>query len=230
MFKRKFILVFYWLLPVHVMMGQDAQSLVQLVKSKLAMVSSYEAAGTLVTRVSYLKVPPSSVTVYYKRPDKFAVRNEKGISLVPKSMLRFSLTGVLEGKSAVIDMGNELLDGATVRVVKLLPASEDQDIVLSTLYIDPASALVRKARCTTKEYGTYEVSLSYGRWKSVGLPDKIVCSFNTKDYQLPKGLTFDYDDGSKQKEGSAASGQKAEVEIDYHSYQVNKKFPDSVFL
>ena len=32
-----------------------------------------------------------------------------------------------------------------------------------------------------------------------GLPDKVIFSFNTKDYKLPKGVTFDYDDGAKKK-------------------------------
>ncbi len=32
-----------------------------------------------------------------------------------------------------------------------------------------------------------------------GLPDQIIFSFNTQDFKLPKGVTFDYDDGTAKK-------------------------------
>lgn len=32
--------------------------------------------------------------------------------------------------------------------------------------------------------------MSYGAFGQYGLPDKVVFSFNTKDYKLPKGITL----------------------------------------
>ena len=62
------------------------------------------------------------------------------------------------------------------------------------------------------------------------LADKVIFSFNTKDYKLPKGITFDYDDGSKKKDDpDKLKNRKGRVEISYSSYIINKGVPDSVF-
>jgi outer membrane lipoprotein-sorting protein len=103
-------------------------------------------------------------------------------------------------------------------------------VVLSTLYIDEARSVIRKAKTTTRESGTYELELTYGKYEEYGLADKIVFSFNTKDYKLPKGVTFDYDDGTKKDEPAEGSREKkGKVEITYSSYKINKGVPDSIF-
>jgi hypothetical protein len=47
-----------------------------------------------------------------------------------------------------------------------------------------------------------------------------VFSFNTKDYKLPKGITLEYDDGSKKN--TLPQNKKGRVEIIYNDYQINK--------
>jgi len=62
------------------------------------------------------------------------------------------------------------------------------------------------------------------------LPDKILFSFNTKDYKLPKGITFDFDDGSP-KASSAKPNvpKKGEIEIAISKYQINKGISNDIF-
>jgi hypothetical protein len=58
----------------------------------------------------------------------------------------------------------------------------------------------------------------------------VIFSFNTKDYKLPKGITFDYDDGSKKETNpDKLKNKKGKVEIVYSGYMINKGVPDSVF-
>lgn len=72
--------------------------------------------------------------------------------------------------------------------------------------------------------------MSYGKFTAYGLPDKIVFSFNTKDYKLPKGVTFDFDDGSEApKPSDKAKGKKGRAEISISSYIINKGIADSIF-
>jgi hypothetical protein len=179
--------------------------------------------------VSFLKVPQAHVKIYFKRPDKFRVKNEQGISLVPKTISSISLNSLVEGNFSILDAGTEQVNGHVLRVIKLLPSDETQEVVLSTLYIDEKNLLVEKARTTTRENGTYEVDLTYGKYSAYALPDRVVCHFKSKDYKLPKGITFDYDDGTKKKPEESATGSKGEVQIIYNSYQVNKIIPDTVF-
>jgi len=41
--------------------------------------------------------------------------------------------------------------------------------------------------------------MNYGKYMDYALPDKVTCTFSIKDYKLPKGVTLDYDDGSKKR-------------------------------
>ena len=52
--------------------------------------------------------------------------------------------------------------------------------------------------------------------------------FNTKDYKLPKGITFEYEKGDKKKEADLKN-KKGKIEISYSSYIINKGVDDKVF-
>jgi outer membrane lipoprotein-sorting protein len=208
--------------------AQDAAALLQKVRARLDQVNDYQASGLMKTNVSFLKVPEAQVTVYFSKPDKLKIKNEKGISLVPKGAVTISLNNLLKGGYTTLDAGMDTTAGHKVRVIKLLPQDENADLVLSTLYIDETRLLILKARTTTRENGTYEVEMSYGKYIAYALPDRVIFTFNTKNYKLPKGITFDYDDGSAKKQETPA-GAKGKVELSYSAYIINKGVPDGVF-
>jgi len=160
--------------------------------------------------------------------DPFGI-NENGISFIPKGSVNINLAKFLSasGNYEIVDAGKEPVTG--LRVLKLLPADENSEIVLSTLYVDEKSELVKKAKNTTRDNGTYELEMSYGKYAAYGLPDKVIFSFNTKDYKLPKGVTFDYDDGSEKKPADSLKNKKGKVEITYSEYLINKGVDDTIF-
>ncbi len=209
--------------------AQSAEELLQKVRARLDKVNDYEASGKMKTNVIFIKAPIAGVKVYYKKPNKLRIKNESGISFIPKGSVNINLNNVIaEGsKYDIIDAGKEA--GTGLRIIKLLPSDESADVVLSTMYIDEANALVKKVKTTTKEQGTYELEMTYGKYVEYGLADKLVFSFNTKDYKLPKGVTFDYDDGSKKNKDEKLIDKKGRVEISYSSYIINKGVPDSIF-
>lgn len=199
MMTRKFCMLIFLGCLSQVAFAQDANFLLQKVREKLNQVNDYEATGTMKTNVSFLKVPEADVKVYFKKPDNLKIKNEKGISLVPKGAVSISLNNLLKGNYTALDAGSDVIDGRKIKIIKLLPVDENAEIVLSTFYIDESRWLVVKAKTTTRENGSYEVEMSYGKYADYALPDKVLFTFNTKDYKLPKGITFDYDDGSKKK-------------------------------
>lgn len=211
--------------------AQDASALIEKVKAKIEQVSDYEASGIMKTNVPFLKVPMADVVIYFKRPDKLKIKNEKGISLVPKGAVSMSLNSLMANKQfTAIPVGIEKINGIAVRVVKLLPLDDNSEVVLSTLYIDESRLLILRARTTTRENGTYELAMDYGKFTSYALPDKVVFTFNTKEYKLPKGVTFDYDDGSeKKKNNDQINSNKGRLEITYKNYIINKGVDDAVF-
>ncbi|MDP4251427.1 MAG: hypothetical protein Q8918_15085 [Bacteroidota bacterium] len=227
---RQLMFIFTLFLPILSLHAQDPEVLIKNIREKLDKINDYQAEAGLKTNIPFLQVPDADVEVFYKKPDKIKIKNEKGISLVPKESVSISLYSLVNGKYQVIDAGSDLLNGTPVRVLKLLPANENADLVLATLYIDAAKTLVLKAKITTRENGTDEVDLSYGKYIQASLPDKIVFSFNTQDYKLPKGVTFDYDDGaSKKNETGNQKNQRGKIELSFHTYRINRGLEDSIF-
>ncbi len=209
---------------------QTAEEIITKVKAKLDKVNDYEAKGRMKTNVVFIKAPIANVKVYYKKPNKLRISNESGISFVPRGSVNINLSNIFVNTAGfdMIDMGKE--SKTNLRIVKLLPKDENAEVVLSTLYIDETQFLIKKAKTTTKENGTYELEMSYGNYAEYGLADKVIFTFNTKEYKLPKGITFDYDDGSKKEQvPGKLKNKKGKVEIDYSNYIINKGVPDSVF-
>src|SRR5687767_7184598 len=218
-------------LPGFVSRAQDANDLVKKVKDKLALVNDYQAEGVMKTDVSFIEIPESKVTIYYKKLDKFKIKKQDGISIVPKGGGNINLAALFEGNNyTAVSAGKGTVNDAAVAIIKLLPLDEKSDVVVSTLYIDEKDALVKKAIITTRENGTYEMEMQYGKYASRGLPDVITFLFATKDYKLPKGLAFDYDAGGQQpKTTTPAANQKGKIQISYNSYSINKGLSNDLF-
>ncbi len=227
--KFLFCLLFIACCQLQTFAQQDVNVLLQKVKAKIESVNDYEANGKMKTNVAFLKVPVATIKMYFKKPNKLKIKNEKGISFVPKGAVSINLNNILSGnKYTIIDIGEDKIAGAKVRVVKLLPTDDNADVILSTLYIDETNLVIKKAKTTTKDNGTYELEMTYGKYTAYGLPDKVIFSFNTKDYKLPKGITFDFDDGAVKK--PVEKNKKGKAEIVLSSYIINKGVADSVFL
>ena len=60
--------------------------------------------------------------------------------------------------------------------------------------------------------------------------DKAVMIFNTKDYKLPKGITFEYDASISQKtKEKKPLSKQGRIEISYASYEINKGLAADIF-
>lgn len=214
------------------MAQQDVNALIKKVSAKIDQVNNYEADGKMKTNVTFLKVPESVVKIYFKKPNKLKIKNEKGISFVPKGAVSINLSNIINGgKYTALDAGTDKIGNTLVRVVKLLPEDDNADVVLSTVYIDEANVVIKKAKTTTRENGSYQLEMTYGKYIAFGLPDKIIFTFNTKDYKLPKGVTFDFDDGTAVKKTTPDNLNKNQgmAEIIFNSYIINKGVSDAVF-
>lgn len=211
--------------------AQDMTPLVMKVKAKLDQVNDYEADGRMKTDVAFIKAPVGKVKIYFKKPNKFRLRKDGGISLLPKGGVSVNMNSIVTTDEFVaLAAGEATVAGVKTQVVKMLPVNENSDVVLTTMYIDEANLLVRKAVTTTKENGTYEIEMTYGKFSNFGLPDKVTFSFNTKNYKLPKGLTLEFDDNEKPlTEEQKLKNKKGRVEIVYTNYIINKGIADTVF-
>jgi hypothetical protein len=211
--------------------AQDANALIKQVRDKLLKVQDYKAQAILKTDVPFIRIPQSDVDVYYKQPDKFRIKKRDGVSIMPKGGGSINLNSLLsDSKFTAVPGGETKLGSATVKVIKLLPLEENSEVVLTTLYIDEKNLLIRKATNTTRDNGTYEMEMEYGKFASWGLPDKVVFLFNIKEYKLPKGMTLEYEGGSKSATPQNGNKeQKGKIEVKYFNYIINKGLSDNVF-
>ena len=229
--KKIFFLAFCSVLQLPSAFSQDANALLQRVRDKLNLVNNYEADAIMKTDISFLKVPKASVKVYFKKPDKLKIRNDKGISFVPKGAVSINLNNIIAGNQfTVINAGKSTVNNVPVIILKLLPEDENSNVILSTIYVDEKNAVIVKAKTTTKDNGTYELEMKYGKYAEYGLPDAVVFIFNTKDYKMPKGVTFDYDDAEVKKDSDDKNkGGQGKIEITYSSYKINNGVSDDIF-
>ena len=130
---------------------------------------------------------------------------------------------------STISAGTQVLNGKTLTVLKLIPTDENLDWVIATLWIDPVEALVYKTATTTKENGSYEITMQYGAYANYGLASKIIFSFNTKDYKLPNGITLEFGDDDAAAKQKALKNKKGTVEITFNNYVINKGVSNSMF-
>lgn len=211
--------------------AQDADALVKKVRDKMNQVTDYIASGKLKTDVTFLKIPVSNVQVFYKKPDRFRVKKDGGISLLPKGGVSINLNSLMMGENyTAVPAGETVINGITVKIIKLLPLDDNSAVVITSMYIDEKALLVYKAITTTRENGTYDMQMSYGKFAQYGLPDKVIFSFNTKDYKLPKGVTFEYDSGETPKSTEdKLKSKKGKVELTYNNYVINQGISDDIF-
>ena len=229
--KKTIYILSIFILVQQITNAQNINVLVANTKSKIEQVKDYTALGKMKTNVSFLKLPIANIKLYFKNPNKFKLKSEKGVSFVPKGSININLNSLFaENNFTIIDAGSEKIDNITVRVAKLLSNDDNSDLVLTTLYIDPVRFLILKSKTTTKESGTYELKMNYKKYAEYGLPDKILFSFNTKDYKLPKGITFDFDDGTTNKSTPKTEKfKKGEIEILFSNYEINKGISNDIF-
>ncbi|MEY3541578.1 MAG: hypothetical protein RLZZ204_390 [Bacteroidota bacterium] len=225
------LLVFVLLFTVQFSFAQTADEIVAKLKAKLVSVKDYEAVGKLKTDVAFLKIPISAVRIFYKYPDLFRIKKDGGISVLPKGGIKVNMSAMIaDGNYTALLAGRIKWKDQDLAMIKLIPNDMNSDVVLTTLYVDDQAMLIRKSITSTKENGTYEMEMDYGKYAKWGLPDKAIMIFNTKDYKLPKGITFEYDAGVANKPKSPKQlSNKGRIEMIYQTYEINKGLKPEVF-
>jgi hypothetical protein len=224
-----FVLFFVFVFNYGNVSAQDVNALVMKVKNKLDQVNDYTAEGKMKTDIAFIKAPVGGVKVFYKKPNKFRLQRNGGISVLPKGGVSINIGNMIVTSGfTAIDAGFADVGKVKTRVIKLLPNGDNNDVILSTLFIDEANLLIMKSITSTRENGTYEMEMRYGKYAGYGLPDKVFFSFNAKDYKLPKGITLEFEDAD-QATKDKLKGKKGKVEITYSAYEINKGIADSIF-
>jgi len=225
-------------LPVLLVVGQahaqseEALQLYQKLKQKIDQVHDYEADVSIKVNVHFIKMPLTPAKLYFKYPDKIRIVRQGGISVLPRKGISVTMNKVVpESDVTVLDAGTEKIGDKTLRILKVIPNQQVEDIVLSRIWVDEQQMLIRKAETTTRDNGTYTVMLEYGKYITQALPDRIKFVMDVKDFKLPKGVTMDYETAPAPPPDPNANAKRkyGSIEIYYRSYKVNAGVNDAVF-
>jgi outer membrane lipoprotein-sorting protein len=205
----------------------EPKLLLDSINSKLNKVNDYSADVKIKLNVSFIKIPVKEAKVFYKKPDKIKMKST-GFALLPKKGINFSLAALLNKSYTSVWIKKELINGNNCDVIKIIPLTEEQDILLATVWIDRKKQLLLRVDANTKSNGSFLIDFVYNSITNVfDLPEKLKFTFDVNKMSLPMGITGDFDSDKAPEKNNKP--QKATLSLIYSNYLVNKGIPDSFF-
>lgn len=198
--------------------GEAPRELLDAFRKKTMKVHDYKAKVNIKVEVDFVKIKDRNAVVLFEQPDSFKF-SAGGFVLLPKKGVEMEYLSVLRDDYTALDAGSETIRDKTVRVIKVIPANDDQDLVLAKMFIHEESLRIYRMESFTKESGTYEVNFFYAD-HPYDLPDKLKVSFDIKNQKLPVSLTGDMEAIGKELDKEKARGS---VTLNYSDYEVNRK-------
>lgn len=230
---KKLFVIFLLFIAVVSAQKKDAEEILNKAKNTFNEVHDYVVDVKIKVDVEFLKVPQTNATIYFKQPDKVHVNSDK-FALLPKEGLNFSPLSFLQKKYTAIYVGEEKYKNSKTYVVKIIPLGNDNDIILSTFWIDQNDYVIRKVESSTKISGTFTVEMDYADIdNNFHLPSQTVFTFNVDKTNIPATISGNINPDDKPKKSKKGKEDTftttGTVIITYSNYKVNKGFPDSVF-
>lgn len=207
--------------------SKDPDKILNRVKDAFKMVEDYEVDIQIKIDVDFLKVPDSEAKLYFKQPNKIHVQSEK-FALLPKQGLSFSPLDLLSGKYTALYEREDTVQNVLTSVVKIIPLGNNDDIILSTYWIDESRNLILRMESTKKPTGTFTIDFTYQKYdEQFELPSQMVFTFTVDRMMLSRGMDGQSDsDDDSDKKSDKTTGK---VYITYSNYKVNQGLPDQLF-
>lgn len=207
----------------------DPNAILKKVIDSFERVEDYEVNVKIKVDVDFLKVPETEAKIYFKQPDKVHFESET-FALLPREGFDFSPSTLLRKDHSAFYMRKDTLGGIITAVIKVIPQSENEDVILSTIWVDQSKNVIRKIETTTKTNGTFVIELKYDHANlDYPLPSTMVFSFNVDKLNLPRGFSGDLSSENKPKKKDDKPTTTGKVYVYYSNYKVNKGIPDKFF-
>jgi|CZKP01.1.fsa_nt_gi outer membrane lipoprotein-sorting protein len=206
--------------------SKDPDLILKKVIESFSKVKDYVVDVQVKVDVDFIKVPDTKAKIYFKQPDKLNFESDE-FAMLPKEGINFSPLSFLKKDYTALYQKEDYIESHLVSIIKVIPSSEQGDIVLTTLWVDQSHNIIRKVESTTKTNGTFTIDLNYDEdKKDYYLPNSMVFGFNIDKMNLPKAFTGQEETESRKNIGKTASGK---VYITYSNYKVNKGLSDKIF-
>lgn len=208
---------------------QDGKAIIDKMISKYNLVKDYEVNADIQIDVEYLKVPKSSVKIFFKQPDKFKFQSDN-FALLPRESINFSPQLFLKENYTSFYIKDENYNGFSTYVIKIIPLNDKSEIVLTTLWIDKKNYFVRKVEIATKINGTNTIEMEYKNNPVYPLPTQIKFTFEILKSNIPGNFQNQNENENKSAIGNNNNKtSKGTVIINYKNYKVNIGLSDKIF-
>lgn len=205
----------------------DAAALLQRVQTRYNLVQDYSADVSIKVNVTFIKVPVKKGRLFFKQPDKIKLESP-GFTILPKKGMGYGFYELFSKPYTSVFIRNERIDGRNLTQVKVIPVDDRSDLLLATLWIDQATALVHRAELVSKTAGNSKLIIFYpARPDQYGMPSRIEFEFDVTQKALPMGITGEFDGPAKVSRNGKQD--KARLTVDYTAYKVNTGLSDSFF-
>jgi len=205
---------------------KDADEIIKKMQTVFDGIKDYKVDMTISVDMSFLKVPKSKATLYFKQPDKVKL-DSKGFAMLPKEGLTFSPGKMLDFAYSAFYIKEEKVGESNTHVIKIIPNADTARVLLTTLWVDSKFNILRKIKSTTKSAGEFEIELTYADPANIKLPSTAELTFTFDQNKIPARIRDEIQKESKdQKNQNSMNGK---VTIRYENYSINKGLPDDLF-
>jgi len=214
------IVMIIMMLNSYLTYSYTAEEIIGKVKENLEKIEKFEADISINIELENVNVPERRGKIFFQKPDSTRYEIE-GFSMMPKAGMGNYIAELLNLEATLINSGEELINGNSTIIIKIIPNDNKSDVVLSTLWIDKMDYTVIKSEITTKNNGTFEVESEYQLFENkYYLPISSIISFQVPKYKMPKAFTGDT---RKQKEDKnpKSNTSRGKVNIKYNNYIIN---------
>lgn len=180
MFRYLIILFLLCSLSIH---SQEQDADLIRIREKLERVSEFSANLTLELDVPFINMPTKNAQMNFNTAEGTTFESSDFIFL-PKRGLDFSLSELFKYPFITVGRGMETIRGQSLKLVNVIPTSEDSPLALAAVSIDTTANRIVFSQITTKTQGAYDLYMEYEDQTAI-LPNFVEVSFAIERLKIP---------------------------------------------
>lgn len=177
------LLFLFLLLPFCAVFAQKPDADLLRIKQRMDSVQQFTATVVLDLDVPFIKMPTKTAQIKYVKGKKMAYSSNDFVML-PKRGLDFSLSEIFKYPFITVDRGVETRNGKLLKVINVIPTTNESDLALATLYMDTKAGRIAESEINTRKNGSYTLLMQYPKSNTV-LPSYVEASFAIERLKIP---------------------------------------------
>ena len=187
-------IVIFLLFSAQFVQGQQIDQDLLRIKKRMDSVKQFSASLILDLDVPFIKMPTKTAKVNYVIGQKMKFASDDFVML-PKRGLDFSLSEIFKYPFITVDRGSEKRNGRVIKVINIIPTTNQSDLALATIYMDTKAVRVVQSEINTRKEGSYTLMMNYAQLKDI-LPAYVEATFAVEKLKIPlnfmgKGTSID---------------------------------------